>query len=114
MNVRFRSFLISPTRITVHDATGYEDTGASAGATHTYEVCAENAAGLLSVRASAVVTMPMDTTPPEIAWIYAAAYDATRVLVRFSEPVETATAETAGNYAINGGIFVSAASLSAT
>jgi glucose/arabinose dehydrogenase/PKD repeat protein len=52
-------------------------------------------------------TTAADTTPPAIMLI--AARDATTIRVLFSEPVETASAESPDNYTIDNGVSVSAA-----
>ncbi len=49
-----------------------------------------------------------DVTGPRIAAVLAAG-DPTRVLVEFDEPVDPASSQTVGNYAISGGVAISAA-----
>ncbi len=51
-----------------------------------------------------------DVTPPEITHVLAGG-DPTRVLVRFSEPVDPVTAGTAANYTLTPGVSVTAAAL---
>ena len=54
---------------------------------------------------------PSDTTPPTIVSVTATG--STTVQVLFSEPVSLASAQTVGNYSINNGVTISAASLGA-
>ena len=64
-----------------------------------------------SVEVSATVIA--DKIPPTIVAALRSFSSDTKVLVSFSEPVDSATATTVGNYKINNGVTVSAAKLSA-
>ncbi len=92
-------------------ATAFVDQTVGAVTTYTYEVAAVNAAGLVSPRTALAVTTPVDDTPPRLVGDFATGA-ATQVRVVFSEPMDQATAEDAGNYAIDG-LTVSAAALQA-
>lgn len=94
-------------------STSYSDTGLTEGTMYTYEVSAVNCQGLesgLSNQASAT-TLP-DITPPTIVSVEALD-DPYKVTIVYSEPVEVSSATTPSNYAINYGISISAALLSA-
>ncbi|MBI2929391.1 MAG: Ig-like domain-containing protein, partial [Verrucomicrobia bacterium] len=60
--------------------------------------------------AEAVLTVLPDTTPPT-ALSAQALTSLSRVTVKFSEPLDLASAENTANYALSGGLLVSAASL---
>ena len=87
--------------------TSYTDTsGISAQTRHAYQVTAVNYDGLEGVK-SATVT----AAAAGIAAIMTPT--TTSVQVQFTEPVDLTTAQTKGNYAISGGVTVSAAVLQA-
>jgi hypothetical protein len=61
----------------------------------------------------ATLTVTADTKPPTIASVSQLNDTFTKLTVNFSEPVTSPSATTAGNYTLNGGATVSAATLSA-
>jgi len=72
-------------------------------------LCCKDKDGNLVCFSVRSVPPPPDKTPPGL--ISAAAVEPTKVLVRFSEPVERASAESIGNYASDGGVKILAAAL---
>ncbi len=89
----------------------WTDTGLAEATTYSYRVSALNGAGLESEPSlPAAATTATDTTAPALESATAVG-DPERVLVRFSEPVEQASAENPANYAIDNGIVVTTATL---
>jgi len=98
-------------QISTSDVTTFTDQGLSEATTYSYEVSAENGGSLEGPKTSAAqATTQADQTPPTIVSVTASsAVD--KVVIVFSEPVEQASAQTTGNYAIDNSITVTAASL---
>jgi len=93
--------------------TAYIDTGVNESTTYGYQVSAVNGMWAEGAKCATVnCTTPADNAAPTIALVSAAGAN-TQVRIIFSEPVEQASAQTAGNYAIDNSISVSGASLGA-
>jgi len=91
--------------------TSFSDSGLSESTTFVYQVSAVNGAGMESAKSgTASATTLADNTPPAIVSVGVAG-GPTKVVVRFSEDVELASATTASNYTINNGVSVLSASL---
>ena len=85
--------------------TSYTDSsGVSAKTRHSYQVTAVNFDGLEGVKSATVTAVPAG-----IAAVITPA--TTSVQIQFTEPVDPATAQTVGNYAISDGVTISAAVL---
>ena len=90
--------------------TSFIDTGLTAYTTYVYTVYAvDDADNASTTGATGSYQTLVDTTPPTINTT--TALSSTSVRVVFSESVTQASAETAANYSISGGIAISAASL---
>ncbi len=91
--------------------TTYTDDGLAESTEYSYRVSAVNGSGLESPQsAPASATTAADTTPPTIVEVDSSG-DPRVVRVRYSEPVEQASATATGNYAIAPGITVDGATL---
>lgn len=98
------------TEIATVDNTSYSDRGLVEGTGYTYRVSAVNGEGIEGAKSGeASATTGSDQEAPKIHSV--AALSGTSVKVVFDEPVTRASAEQSGNYEINGGINVTAASL---
>ncbi len=96
---------------TLAGKTACRDVGVSELTGYGYQVSAVNGTGIEGRRTGAVrVETPPDRTPPRVSSAKAIG-DPRQVRVRFSEPVERASAEKRANYAITGGISITQASL---
>ncbi len=81
--------------------TTHSDTGLGELTQYTYEVLALNGGGTEGPRSNtAVATTPADLTPPSIVSVQAAG-DPNVMTIVFSEPVESSSAATLENYAID-------------
>lgn len=91
-------------------AAEFTDHGLDEAADYSYAVSALNGAIRESGRSPTIETRTLtDTTRPAVKSVEATGATGTRVAVAFSEPLEKASAETAYNYSVNGGIKVMAA-----
>lgn len=69
--------------------------------------CTVTVPGASATSADAILTVSQDTTPPRIS--RAKATSVSTLVVTFDEPIEKASAEVTGNYAISGGVTVTRA-----
>jgi hypothetical protein len=100
------------TQIGITSALAYSDSGLTENTAYAYTVSAINVGNTESAKASASITMTAD----QGAAIYSidANNGPTSIIVLFDEPLDQATAQTAGNYIITGGgLSVTGAALSA-
>jgi hypothetical protein len=89
--------------------TSFTDNGLTEGTQYTYQVSAVNGGGIEGPKSGQTsATTLADNTPPSIVSVTASG-DPTKVSVVFSEPVESASAESAANYSIDNGIDVTGA-----
>jgi hypothetical protein len=77
-----------------------------------FSVVVTGAQGAAVTSAEATLTVNFDSTPPRIASVAGAA-SFTYVTVKFSEPLEPASAQVAANYKLSGGVTISSAALAA-
>ncbi len=100
------------TRIGQSTATEFTDRGLNEQTAYRYTVTTISGCGLESARtASCTMTTPQDTVPPTLLSMKQT--DATRLVVKFSEPVEEASATKVGNYRLDPAATVIAATRAA-
>jgi hypothetical protein len=98
------------TRINTAFRRVMNESGLSELSENSYLVSAVNLAGMESPLSSvAAAATPADTFAPEIISVRAVS-DSTRVIIRFSEPLDPTSARDAANYSINPEVIVESAS----
>ena len=85
----------------------YADSGLSENTAYAYTVSAINRGNTESTKASVSITTPIDAQGATIISVDAA-NGATSLIVSFDEPLDQATAQTAGNYTLSGGTVTGA------
>jgi hypothetical protein len=90
----------------------FTDTGLSELTRYVYRIAAVNFHGVEGPAAETVITTTPDTTGPAVISV-ASSMNPTRVAVAFSEPVDSTSARRTTNYAIDNGVAIKDASLSA-
>jgi hypothetical protein len=94
-------------------AAAYTDTGLAPATLYQYQIAGVNGVGMDGPKSATISTSTLaDQTPPSVRSVIADFYGS-GVVVRFSERVEMATAETPANFTIDKSIIVYAATLSA-
>lgn len=100
-------------RLTTVTGTSYQDTGLAEDNSYSYQIAAINGASLEGARNTAVsVSTQADNVSPTLVSVTAEGAS-TQVVVTFSEPVSSASAQVPSNYTIDNGVMVSAATLDA-
>jgi len=96
-------------RVAESGSTRFTDTDLSDATQYTYQILAVNGCLLEGAKSASVrIATPPDKTPPTIKSVLGVGKT---IRVMFNEPVESASAENVGNYAVDGGVSLSAVSL---